>query len=224
MWRAPFRIAVRIPRDRPRDEIVPRLAVGERVDVGENQPLDGVGDRRVVVDRMERLLLVRHPHQVALVARGRDRLVRRQRDARGVRRRDVRILPERRERRRDDLLRDALVGDAGDVVDPHAAGALGHEQVLAAQLQAARRALRAVRRDRRKPPISCLMPRVPVGVGVAVQVAADHRLRLLPFGDLHGLTRRSSPTHALKPTKLTKFVPCSRSCAMIALLSFGCET
>ena len=150
------------------------------------RPFDGIGNRRVAVDRMKRLLLVRDPHQVALVPQRIDRLVGRQRDTRRVGRRDMRIVAERRERRRDDLLRDALVGDARGVVHAHPARAFGDEEIFAAQLQATRRALRLVRRDRGQPVVALLVRGVPVGVRVAVQVAADHRLRLLPFGHLDG--------------------------------------
>jgi hypothetical protein len=131
--------AILVPRDRARHEVVLRVAVGQCVDVGENQTLDGVGERRIAVDRVERLLLIRHAHQVAFVARWRNRLVGRQRDTGRVGRRNMRILPRGRKRRGDDLLRHALVPDARDVLDAQACASFGDVQVLAAKLHATRR-------------------------------------------------------------------------------------
>src|SRR5439155_3398863 len=65
-----------------------------------------------------------------------DRLVRRQGDAGGVRRRDVGVLTPGGERRGDDPLRSTLVGDAGDVIGAHAACTFGNVQIFAAQLDA----------------------------------------------------------------------------------------
>ena len=79
-----------------------------------------------------------------LVALRADRLVGRQRHAGRVARVDPRVLAERRERRGDDPLGDALVADGGDVVDAEAALALGDEHIFAAILQAADRAVRAL--------------------------------------------------------------------------------
>ena len=43
--------------------VVARIAVGERVDVGEDQAFFGIGDVGVVVDRMHQLFLIRDAHQ-----------------------------------------------------------------------------------------------------------------------------------------------------------------
>src|SRR4051812_43412195 len=48
----------------------------------------------------------------------------------------MRVVAERRERRGNDLLRDALVADIGDVVDPEAAAPFGDIHIFAAILQA----------------------------------------------------------------------------------------
>ena len=119
-------------------------------------------------------------------------------------------MPQRRERPLEDAFRGALVGDRGDVIGDEAALALGHEHVLAAQLQAAHPAgcafvdvdefldrmglarqalveglaahpvlqLAAIILDMH-PPV--------IGIGIAVEVGADHRLRLVIFGDARGL-------------------------------------
>ena len=47
------------------------------------------------------------------------------------------VLAERRDRRRDDTLGEALIGDAGDVVGAEAAMPFGDEHIFAAILQAA---------------------------------------------------------------------------------------
>jgi len=66
---------------------------------------------------------------------------------------------------------------------------------------------------------------VAVRVGEAVEVAADHRLRLVALGDrdrLEALLPGADVCEAAK--KFTKFVPSSRSCAITALLSPFDET
>ena len=125
-----------VPGERALEEIVARLTVGERIDVGQNQPFFGIGDQRVIIDRVKFLLLVVDAHQVTLVAVRVYRLVGGQHDAGGVFRIDVRVVAQRAERRGDNALRYTLVGDAGDVVDLHALVTLCHVQVFAAQLQA----------------------------------------------------------------------------------------
>ena len=96
------------------------------------------------------------------------------------------VLAQWRDRGGDDALRYVLVGDAGDIVNPHAALALGDVEVLAAQLDALRRG-RAVPVGFGQPAAIVEMRLVVIGIGVFVQVAADHRLRLVPFGDAHRL-------------------------------------
>ena len=134
---------------------------------------------------MERLLEVGDAHQLAFVAQRGDRLVGRQRDAGRVRRGNVRVLTPGRKRSSEDLLRNSLVGDACNVVDAHPGSPFGNVQILATQLQTARGVLGIVRLDRRQPQLTLLVLREPVGIRVLVQVAADHRLRFLPFRDLH---------------------------------------
>ena len=120
------------------------------------------------------------------------------------------VLAELRERRRDDLLGDVLVGDAGHVIDLEAACPLGDEHVLAAQLQAGGRAGRAVGRvvdllgagdlavqflveGRAPDPVDQLavvpldVQLVVVGIGVFLQVGAEHRLRFVPLRHPHRL-------------------------------------
>ena len=174
---------VRVPGQRALEEIVARLAIGQRIDIDQDQALFGVADGRVVIDRVERLLLVGHAHQLALVARRRDRLAGRQRHAGGVLRRHLGVLAERRIGRGDDPLRDALVGDVGHVIDPQPALAFGGKQVFAAQLQAVGRALGGVRLRLGQFHLAAQMRLVPVGIGVALQITALDRLRLVPLGD-----------------------------------------
>ena len=177
--------AVAVPGQRPLEEVVARLAVGQRVHVHQHQAFFGVHHEGVVVDGVEGLFFVGHAHQLALVAQRRDRLVGGQGHAGGVARGHVGVLAQRRERRADDALRNALVGHRGHVVHAHAAGALGHEQVFAAHRDAARRALGRVVVGHGQLAAARQVRRMPVRIGVALQVAADHRLRLVPFGHLH---------------------------------------
>ena len=169
-----------------REEVVARLVVDQRVDVSGDQALHPVGDEGVVVDRVEGLLLVILPHQVALVAVGVDRLVGRQDDAGGVLGGNVQVLPQWRHRPAEDPVGHALVGDAGDVVGGHAAAALGGQDILAAQLQAAGLAA-ALREGDRQLELRLLVRLVARRIGVAMQVAADDGLRLVPLGDVDRL-------------------------------------
>ena len=200
-------------------EIVARLAVAHRVDIDEDQPLHRVGDDGIVIDRRERLLLVRGPHR-RRVAQRRDRLVGGQRHAGRVGGGDMRVLAERREGRGDDLLGDPLVGDRGDIVDAEAALALGDVEILAAHLHAPRRAAGvlgdvAERLDRiglARDPLVERPAAIPVlqlaavaldmrfeevGIGIAVEIRSDHRLRLGPFGHAHRLDALLQP----RPTR-----------------------
>jgi hypothetical protein len=126
---------------------------------------------------MDGLLLVRRLD----LARGVDRHGRREHDRGRVLRRDVEPLAERRDGRRDDPLREALVVDLGYVVDAQALLALRGEQVLAAQLQRDDDAAVVVRLAQ-QPPRRLVRP-VLVGVGELVEAAADDRLRLVALGD-----------------------------------------
>ena len=173
---------------------------------------------------MERLLLVGGT-QLGGVARRRDRLVGGERHAGGVLRADARVVAERREGRGDDPLRGALVGDVGDVIDLEAAAAFGDEQIFAAHLQALRGAagllvdvgelLDRMRLARplaveglAAPPVAQLalvavdMRLEEIGIGIFVQIGADHRLRLAPFGDAHRLETLVEPDPGVQPDEI----------------------
>ena len=143
---------------------------------------------------MNRLFLVGHPHQVSLVTRGIDRLIRRQGKAGCIAGADLRIVAQRAEWRGDDALRNAFVRNAGHVVGLHAFFALCDEEILAAQLNTggATAGMAAAGLERAAIFLMCLEP---VRVGVLVQVAADDGLRFVPLGDLH----RIDPTVATNP-------------------------
>ena len=177
--------AALVPGQRALEEVVARLAVAQGLDVGEDQAFRAVGDQRVLVDRVHRLFLPVLQDHVALVARVADGLGRGQRDAGGVRALDVRALAERRDRRGDDLLGEALVADARDVVRARALGSFGHVDVLATELDAARGARGVLHGDLQRLPVVLVLLEV-IGVGVVVQEAADHGLRLVPLGDADG--------------------------------------
>ena len=135
---------------------------------------------------MEGLLLVGFAHQLALVARRMDRLVGRQHDAGGVFRRDGRILSELGERRGDDALRYAFIGDAGDVIDAHPLAAFRHVKIFAAKLQAPGDAA-GVSIGFVKHPVPFLVRPIPVRIGVFVQITADDGLWFVIFRHLYGL-------------------------------------
>ena len=175
-----------IPRHRPGQEVVARLAVRQRIDVGGDQPFLGIGDEGVIVNRVEGLLLVGFAHQLAGVARRMDRLAGRQHDAGGVFRRDGRIVSELGERRGDYALRHALVGDAGDVIDAHSLAAFRHEKIFAAKLQAPGDA-GGVGIGFVEHPVPFLVRPIPVRIGVFVQIAADDGLWFVIFRHLDGL-------------------------------------
>ena len=176
-----------IPGQRALEEVVARIAVLQCIDVDQDQALLGVRDQCIVVDRMKRLLLVDDAHQVALVLLRRHRLGGGQRDTGRVLAGDMRILAELRERCGDDALGHTLVGDRRHVIHAHTAAAFRDVEVLAAKLDAActARGRAVVRLGQLAAAFE--MVRVPIRVGVAVEVTADHRLRLLPLRDLHRL-------------------------------------
>ena len=125
---SPGKYAIGVPRHCPLQPVVAQLAVGESVDVDQDQSFDAVGNRGIVVDRQERLLLVRLPHQRG-VAFGRNRLVGRQRHAGGVGGINLRISGERRG---NDRIGKAFVGHCRHIVDVEAALPLSHKHVFAA--------------------------------------------------------------------------------------------
>ena len=161
-------------RQRALQEVVARLAVGQRRDVDQDQALLPVGDRGVAVDRWSGCS--RYPRQRGCRKKTRSKpigmLVGRATAAAsgGL---DEGVLAQGRDRRGDDALGEVLVVDVGDVEDLEAAWSPGGVEVLAAQLQArhlavrdggrarsCRRLLRCgrSRRDRRACAGSCRSP------------------------------------------------------------------
>ena len=123
---APCSAAVGIEGQRAREEVVARVAVGQRRDVDEDQPFLAIGDVRVAIERMDRLLFVLRD-ELRLAQRV-HRHRRRQRHRGGELRLHERALAERRDRRADDALGEVLVVDVGDVVDVEAALPVGDEE------------------------------------------------------------------------------------------------
>ena len=96
------------------------------------------------------------------------------------------VMPERRAWCGDDALRHALVGDRGDIIDAQAVAARRTVEIFTAQLQAARDlAVMVIGVSQRLAALLMLFPII--RIGVALQRAADHRLRLIPFGHPHRL-------------------------------------
>ena len=95
----------------------------------------------------------------------------------------MRVLAERRIRRCDDALRHPFVRNIGRVIDPESAFALGHKQILPAQLQATDRPLCGVvvRLGQLLPAL--LMFLVIVRICITLEIAPNHGLRLIPLGD-----------------------------------------
>ena len=107
----------------------------------------------------------------------------RQRDTGGVTADDLRAMAERRERCTHDLLAEAFVGDARHIDHSQPSPPLGREQVFTAQLHTACSLARERGRVLQPTVPGEVLP-VPLGVGIAVQIAADHRLRFFVLGDL----------------------------------------
>ena len=85
-----------IPGELALQEIVARLAIGKGIDIHHDQSFNRIDHEGVVIDGMEGLLLIGHAHQLALIARGGDRLIGRQRHAGGIAAADVRVMSQRR--------------------------------------------------------------------------------------------------------------------------------
>ena len=206
-----------VPRHRAVKIVVAQLAIGKSIDVDEDQALFAVGDRRIIIDGVESLFLIDLAHHLCVAGR-RDRLVGRQRHAGRIAATHPHVMPQRREWRGYDPLRIAFVGDLGDVIDGETAATLRHEHIFAAHLQTAHRIARALHdigelflaarlarqvtgNRRTTPPVDQLAPvaldmlAIIVGPGIAVQIAADHGLRLVPFGD----ARRLEPAFEARP-------------------------
>ena len=220
-----------VPGRGPAQVVVTRIAVGQGVDIHQDQALARVGDHGVAVDRVEGLFLVGGPH-LGRVASRRDRLVGRQGHAGGVAGGHMCVIAQRREGRRQDTVRDTLVADRGYVIDPEPAPALGHEHVFPAQLQTARLAAGALQGvcdllDRAcipaaaglrieglaARPVDQLAPVAldvlgeEVGIGVALQIGAEHRLGFVPLGHPHSLNAGSQPDPGMHADKVNGVGP-----------------
>ena len=101
------------------------------------------------------------------------------------------------ERRFQNAVAESLVGDIRDVVDAETVLAARRIEILATVLEASNVIRRAVVVVLGKLLTPGLMLRIPVRVGVLVQIAADDGLRLIPLRDLHGL-------HAFTGTEIGK--------------------
>ena len=174
---------VRIPAHATLKAVVVQIAIGKRHDVGHKQAFNAVCRKCVVVNRVERLLLVRDAHQIAFIARWRHGLVGWQSDTGSELAVDDRVVPDFRKWCGYDALAKALVGDIRNVVDDESLLACRREQVFTAQLQATRLLVVVLVRCLQLAAV-CNMLREVIGVGVALQVASDNSLRFLPFGDL----------------------------------------
>ena len=134
-------------------------------------------------------------------------------------------MAKRRERRADDPLGKALVADRGDVIGAETALAFRDEHIFAPVLQAVHAAIgalhdigeflarlgfarQAVAEDRAARPVLELasvlldMLLVIIGIGIAVQIGPDHRLRLVPFGHAHRLEPAFEPEPAVEPDEV----------------------
>ena len=85
--------AIGVPGHGALQELIAELAIGQRLDIDHDQPLDAVGHRRIAVDGQERLLLIDLPQFLGAAQRV-YRLVGRQRHAGRVFRRDARVMAE----------------------------------------------------------------------------------------------------------------------------------
>ncbi len=123
-------------------------------------------------------------------------------DGRGVLGADEEPLAQRRDRRGDDPLGEALVVDERDVEDPEAGLAAGGIEILAAGLDRDRISGWQMQLADVRPGCSWACSSLPalrrracgnVGIGQLVQRAADDRLRLVALGDHHGRPGRARP-------------------------------
>ena len=193
-----------VPGQAALEEIVAEFAIGQCVDIDQDQPLFAIGDDRIIIDRMEGLLLI-DLAQFLGVAQGSNRLVGGKRHAGRVFGGYMGVLAERGERRLDDPLREALVADRSDIIGAETAFAFRHEHIFSSQLETADRIARSLdnilklfqrlglaRQFLVEPftahpvnqfPVVVLNMHSPiVGIGIFLQIGADHRLRFVPFG------------------------------------------
>ena len=126
--------AVRIERERPRQEVVRRVAVEQRCRADEDEPSSRVGHVEVAVQRMDRSV-PRSPAVASASGRRRASSASRRRRRTSFSRRNA---AQRRHRGGDDPLGETLVVDEGDVVDAEAARPERDVQVFAAHLDVER--------------------------------------------------------------------------------------
>ena len=143
-----------------------------------------------------------------VVARHGDRLVGSDRHAGGVGGLHLRIVAQRRERRFDDAFGNTLVRQIGDIIGDKAALAFSNIEIFAAVLDAAHFAAGALRdvadflgrvclagkllvEDAAAGPVDQLalvlfdMQLPEIGIGIAVQIGTEHRLRFAKLGHPH---------------------------------------
>ena len=94
----------RIPGQLALEEIVTRFAIGQGIDVRQDQPFFGIDNHHVVIDGVERLLHVVLAHELALVTYRVYGLVGGQGHASGILAFDMRIVAGRAEGCRDNAL------------------------------------------------------------------------------------------------------------------------
>ena len=158
---------------------------------------------------MEGLLLI-DLAQFLGVAEGSDRLVGGKRHAGRVLGGYMGVLADRGERRLDDPLREALVADRSDIIGAETAFAFRDEHIFSSQLEAADRIARSLdnilelfhrlglagqflvepftAHPVNQFPVIVLDMHSPiVGIGIFLQIGADHRLWFVPFGDSNRL-------------------------------------
>ena len=160
------------------DEIIVRVSVQHHRDIRHDQAFLEVGDEGVSVVGRDRLLLVLRQ---ALALRIIDQRAG-ERDgcrAGGI---EERIVAQRRERRGDDALGEILVVDVCDIENAEALFPQRRVEILAAVLEIEHlAALRAVVIRGIEDGTRIEVFLIEIRICVAVQVAADHRLRLRPF-------------------------------------------
>ena len=128
--RRPFEDAVGVEGQLAAEEVVERVAVEQGAGRHEDQALVAVRHVDIAVEGVDRLLVVLRSVGARRVRGGRGG----RGDRRGVRGPDEEPLAQRRHRRGDDPLGEALVVDERDVEDPQARLAAGGIEVLAARL------------------------------------------------------------------------------------------
>ena len=112
--------SVLVPGQRAFKEIITRLTVHKGIQISEYQALLRIGNIGIVIQGMKRLLQISLAHQITLVARGLNRLRCRQNNAGRILTLQPCVMAQRTERRGNDALRHALIGNARHIVGLHA--------------------------------------------------------------------------------------------------------